>query len=198
MTDPEEFYDLHPMFNEYPLHELIIHPRIQKEGYRGAPHRDIFADAVRDSKNPLCYNGDIRTVEDYQRMCEEFPTVNRVMIGRGLLSNPMLVEWIREAETAEGVEKQGVAQGSIPEGEALAQNGVRILTQNERARLKNFHDKLYASYRAEIEGDINVLFKMKEFWAYFGAQFPEKEKCLKQIRKAGRLSEYEAAVRGIL
>lgn len=168
MEEPEEFYDLLPMFNEYPLHELIIHPRVKKEGYKGVPHWDVFAEAVKESRNPLCYNGDICTLDDYGRMKKAFPSIERLMIGRGLLANPLFAEQIR---------------GSAVHPEDIL-------------RLKGFHDKLYAAYRAEL-GDINVLFKMKEFWVYFGTQFPEKESSLKQIRKAGRLSVYEAAVRQV-
>lgn len=176
MEEPEEFFDLLPMFNEYSLHELIIHPRVKKEGYKGVPHWDVFAEAVKESRNPLCYNGDIRTLSDYRRMKEAFPPVGRLMIGRGLLANPMLAEQIKEYE--------------------VNTDAVLEITADV-ARLQNFHDKLYAAYRAEMQGDINVLFKMKEFWVHFGMQFPEKEKCLKQIRKADRLSIYEAAVRQI-
>lgn len=169
MEEPEEFPSLLSIFNEYPLHELIIHPRVKKEGYKGIPHWDVFAEAVKESRSPLCYNGDIRTLEDYRRMREAFPSVERLMIGRGLLANPLLAEQIGGS---------AVCPEDIP-------------------RLKGFHDKLYAAYRMELQGDVNVLFKMKEFWVHFGTQFPEKESSLKQIRKASRLSAYEAAVRQI-
>lgn len=182
MEEPEEFYELLPMFNEYPLYELIIHPRVKTEGYKGVPHWDIFETAVRESKNPLCYNGDIRTLDDYKRMREVFPSVERLMIGRGLLANPMLAERIKSYEAGE--------TDAVDFNKDFA-------CFNGTVRLKEFHDKLYASYLAEIQGDINVLFKMKEFWVYFGEQFPEQEKCLKQIKKANKRSNYETAVRQI-
>jgi len=70
--------------------ELIIHPRIQKDFYKNEPRLDAFAKAVDGISVPLCYNGDINTVEDYKRITERFPGVDRIMIGRGLLAAPGL------------------------------------------------------------------------------------------------------------
>ncbi len=93
--EPEEFQALLQLFNEYPIQELIIHPRTRQEFYRGRAHRDIFAYAYKHSKNPLCYNGDINTVEDYQQLCRKFPKLQSVMIGRGLIADPGLVSRIQ-------------------------------------------------------------------------------------------------------
>ena len=57
---------------------------------------------MEHSKNPLCYNGDITTVEEYERFCERFPTIEAIMIGRGLIANPGLV---REIQTGEKMQK---------------------------------------------------------------------------------------------
>ena len=37
MEDPEEFETILPIYNKYPLKELIIHPRVQKEFYKNTP-----------------------------------------------------------------------------------------------------------------------------------------------------------------
>ena len=63
----------------------------------------MFEYAVEHSKNPLCYNGDITTVEEYERFCERFPTIDAIMIGRGLIANPGLV---REIQTGEKMQKE--------------------------------------------------------------------------------------------
>lgn len=65
MDHPEEFYELVDIFNKYPIKELIIHPRTQKDYYQNKPNLKIFKDALALSKNPVCYNGDIFTVKDY-------------------------------------------------------------------------------------------------------------------------------------
>lgn len=93
--EPEEFQALLQLLNEYPMQELIIHPRTRSEFYRGHVHREVFAYAYEHSKNPLCYNGDINTVEDYQALCRDFPNLQSVMIGRGLIADPGLVSRIQ-------------------------------------------------------------------------------------------------------
>lgn len=92
---PEDFRKIMKIYNQYPIYELTIHPRIQKDFYKNTPNWDVFAEALAMSKNPVCYNGDINTVEDYGRFCERFPMVEQIMIGRGLLANPGLVREIR-------------------------------------------------------------------------------------------------------
>lgn len=98
--DPSEFRAILSVYNHYPIHELTIHPRVGKDFYRGKPDLDAFEEALEKSMNPVCYNGDINTVEDYERFCERFPTVDRIMIGRGLIANPGLV---REIQTGQAV-----------------------------------------------------------------------------------------------
>ena len=67
MDEPEGFLHLLEIFNRYPLHELIIHPRVLKDYYDNTPNWEMFGEAVHKSRNPVCYNGDIFTVEDYRR-----------------------------------------------------------------------------------------------------------------------------------
>lgn len=162
--EPEEFYQLLEIYNKYPMEELIIHARVQKDFYKNKPNKDMFAEAVRTSKNPICYNGDIFTVDDYRVLVEQFPEVDKVMLGRGLIANPGLV------------------------CEILGQDNT------DRIVLKRFHDKVYQDYIELFKGDKNALFKMKEIWYYMGNLFKECDKSLKRIKKAQKFSEYEDAV----
>lgn len=57
--DQEEFEELLDIYNQYPLEELILHPRVQQDYYKNKPDWTTFAYACRNSKNPLVYNGDI-------------------------------------------------------------------------------------------------------------------------------------------
>ena len=97
----EEFQQILDIYNQYPVHELTIHPRVQKDFYKNRPDWEVFAEALAASKNPVCYNGDINTLEDYHRFCERFPSVERIMIGRGLIANPGLVREIRTGQETE-------------------------------------------------------------------------------------------------
>lgn len=88
LTEPEEFPALLEVFNRYPIRELTIHSRVRKQFYQGDVHLDMFRYAVRESKNPLCYNGDLFSMQDIANITGEFPQVNAVMLGRGLAADP--------------------------------------------------------------------------------------------------------------
>ncbi|MCI8268531.1 MAG: tRNA-dihydrouridine synthase family protein [Lachnospiraceae bacterium] len=168
-SDPAEFSELLRIFNRYPLERLIIHPRVQTDFYRNHPNWGEFERAVKESENPLCYNGDIFTPEDYTAFKRAFPKVDTIMLGRGLLKNPGLAE-------------------------DLKANAECVREYPRQQRLKNFHAEILAGYREAIPGDRNVLFKMKELWSYLGELFEGGERPLKQIKKAGRMEDYIAAV----
>ena len=89
--DPEEFEDLMRIFNRYPVKRLIVHPRVQKDFYKNTPRLDSFELAVRESKNPICYNGDMFCREDAGKIMERFPEIDCLMFGRGMLIDPGLV-----------------------------------------------------------------------------------------------------------
>jgi tRNA-dihydrouridine synthase len=85
--EPEEFPRLLEIYNQYPIVELTVHPRVRKQFYSGDVDMEQFRYAASNSKNPLCYNGDIVSLADAERM----ETVDAVMIGRGLIANPGMV-----------------------------------------------------------------------------------------------------------
>ncbi|MGB4658175.1 MAG: tRNA-dihydrouridine synthase family protein [Mobilitalea sp.] len=161
---PEEFYELIDIFNKYPVKELIIHPRIQKDFYKNKPNTKVFGDALSLSKNPVCYNGDLVTVEDYKKFVMDFPDVNSIMFGRGLIANPGLI------------------------GDIKNENKFDIKL------LKEFHDMIYEGYKSIYFGDRPVLCKMKELWFYMMDAFSNNAKYAKKIKKAERLSDYDAVI----
>ena len=65
---------------------MIIHPRTQKDFYGNKPNLEVFKDALSLSVNPVCYNGDIFTNNDYIGLTKAFPKINTIMIGRGYIS----------------------------------------------------------------------------------------------------------------
>lgn len=165
--EPEEFYELIEIFNKYPIEELIIHPRIQRDFYKNKPNMDIFKSAVSLSKNPVVYNGDLFTAFDYQMFSMDYPEVDTVMIGRGLLINPGLIDVI----------KQG--------------------NKTDKYRVKAFHDQIYSDYQKILYGEKNVLFRMKDLWYYLILLFTNNEKYAKNIKKSQRLSDYEMTVENL-
>ncbi len=87
----EEFPALLEIYNRYPIKELTIHPRVRKQFYTGDVNWEAFAFAVSNSKNPLCYNGDILSLSQAEAVQEAYPSVEAVMIGRGLIGCPWML-----------------------------------------------------------------------------------------------------------
>ncbi len=88
LEDAKEFPEILEILNRYPIRELTIHPRVRKQFYSGPVDRDMFRYATENSKNPLCYNGDLNTVSDIAAFSKNFPRIDAVMLGRGLVADP--------------------------------------------------------------------------------------------------------------
>lgn len=88
LESEEEFPRLLEIFNKYPIRELTVHPRARKDFYNSPIREEAFRYALPHSKVPLCYNGDLCSMEDIARFREKCPTVGSVMIGRGLIGDP--------------------------------------------------------------------------------------------------------------
>ena len=91
IENSEEFPKILEIYNRYPIIELTIHPRVRKQFYNGTVDMEMFRYAAQNSRNPLCYNGDITSVAQINKLQLEFPMVESVMIGRGLVADPGLL-----------------------------------------------------------------------------------------------------------
>ncbi len=161
---PEEFYELIKIYNKYPLEELIIHPRTQKDFYGNKPNLEVFKDALSLSASQVCYNGDIFNVDDYNKLIKTFPEVDTVMLGRGLLANPGLM------------------------------NEIKNNTFIDKKVLKDFHDEIFNTYREVFNEDRNAILRMKELWGYMIYIFSDNKKYAKKIKKSQKISDYNEAV----
>jgi len=101
LTDPAEFPRILEVYNQYPITELTIHPRVRKAFYKGPCNMDMFRHAVEHAKIPLCYNGDVCSLEDVAAIETEFSQVRSVMVGRALVGNPGLFSGGTKPETLE-------------------------------------------------------------------------------------------------
>lgn len=185
MRDTDEAARLMEIYNRYPICELIIHPRLQSELYKGKPHRDVFLDMLRESRHPVCYNGDICSPEDLEtlRACmtdtgayigkpsENIAPVEEerdraglqaVMIGRGFLRRPGLIRELRGGEAA------------------------------SPAELEQFHDRLLEAYIRDLSPK-DAMFRMKELWAYMKDSFPGADRYVKRLLKTKEIMAYRAA-----
>lgn len=166
IEEPEEFDRLLSIYNRFPLKELIIHPRVLKDFYKYTPRMEAFRNAFANSAAPVCYNGDIVDRESYERLTAAYPALDAVMIGRGLLADPFLIETLS--------------------GQAGTES-----RRTQIERLSAFHQQILEGYCQTMSGDKNVLFKMKELWTHLIHFDPEWEPYIKKIRKAQRLGEYK-------
>ena len=160
MESAEEFGDLLAIFNEYPIHELIVHPRVRSQFYRGLPDLDAFAQALAESRAPVVYNGNVFTQHDFNDLTRRFPTLQQVMLGRGLVANPALA---RPLAGGAGLTKE---------------------------QLADFHRAVLDYTRRSVSGEKDVVYRMKEQWNYWSHLFDDHKKPLKAIRKATRLDAY--------
>ena len=173
MYEAKEFENILQVYNRYPISMLIVHPRTREMMYKGKPDLDAFKYALNHSTNPLCYNGDINNVEDYNLILEELKKdapeikLNNFMLGRGLIGNPNLINEIKGGES---------------------------LTIEQ---LKKYHDKLYIEFEKIMKSDLHLLYKMKEYWNYMSWNFTDQHKCLKLIRKSQNIYKYHKAVETI-
>ena len=93
-----EWDDILEVYKKYPIEELIIHPRLRNEFYKGEVHKDAFDKAVNILPGiKLCFNGDITDIESFNSIKYDVP----VMIGRGLVMNPNLANDIKSGEKGE-------------------------------------------------------------------------------------------------
>lgn len=168
IRDEAEWEEILKIYEKYPIAELIVHTRLQQDFYK-LPARPHTFPAARRLGIPLCYNGDIDSPAAQRAVLQADPAIDRIMLGRGIIANPELPEALT------GTPKR------------------------DKERLLHFLTEICDRYLREMSGgDRNTLYKLKELWVYLGSQFADADKYLKQIKKATRLSEYEAAMHALI
>ena len=167
MESVDEWEKLLTIYGKYPLKELIVHPRLQKEFYNGTPHAEAFRKAQEILPLlPLCYNGDIVSKASYDAITDTLKTVECIMLGRGVLANPTLPITLN------------------------TQNSETSPNAEDLQRFRAFHDEILEGYREIMSGDQPVLFRMKELWTYMRRYPGLTDRQLKQIQKSKRIDEY--------
>lgn len=92
------------------------------------------------------------------------PSISSCMIGRGAITQPSI---FREL------------------------NGGDAITRTE---LKEFHDRMLSSFRADGLSDYFTICRMKELWRYWSCKFPECKKELKALNKSKSYADYVSSV----
>ena len=128
IENPEEFPAILEIFNQYPIKELTVHPRVRKQFYDGGVYMDQFDFAVQESKNPLCYNGDILTLDQAEEIGRKYPSVEAVMIGRGLIADPGMLSAGTDVKALKGFMDELMAVYTVEFGGA--RNAIFRLKEN--------------------------------------------------------------------
>lgn len=171
LKNPEDILLLIPIFNLFELEELIIHPRTGAQMYEGEVDLAIFGQCLDLSRHRIVYNGDIDSARKLEMLSKRFKTVDRWMIGRGLLENPFLAEEIKFN---------------------------RVRSYDEKIRvIREFHDRLFAEYLEMLSGPSHIVNRMKEIWKYMGGFFENRKKIQKRIWKTHHRDNYVDVVNKI-
>ncbi|MEA1875279.1 MAG: tRNA-dihydrouridine synthase family protein [Bacteroidota bacterium] len=171
LEDPHDLEKILPVLNRFSLEEIIIHPRIGKQLYKGKANRDVFEHLLPYSNHSVAYNGDLTDLADVQACQNRFPEVKHFMIGRALIANPFMAEDL---------------------------TGLEMSAESKIERFKKFHDSLAEEYLSALSGPSHLLNKMRGFWEYFSLSFTNSHKVFKRIKKATSLEKYYSAVSTIL
>ena len=164
---PEEFAAILEIYSRYPISELTIHPRVMKQLYRGQADREAFAAYLPACTAPVCYNGDVTTVDDLRALEAAFPGLSGIMVGRGLIADPALL-------------RKAVG------GPAAS-----------REELRGYHDELYHGYTEAFGMASCAVSRMKAHWFYLIHLFNGADALEKPLRKAREGWEYETVVNQI-
>lgn len=174
----EEWPRLLALYQKYPLTELIIHPRIQKDYYKNIPRRAAFELALDNSPFPVTYNGDLFSRADIDAFSAACPDANRVMLGRGLICNPWLTGGtpnIHDLEQFHGELYEGYLQIMYGDGPTLCKmKGVWVyLIQSFTNYEKYWKIIRKTRHLNEYTSTVNALFH-NEDWVPNTRYSPEK------------------------
>ena len=161
---PDEILSVIPVLNSYPLKNIIIHARTADMMYRGRVNINAFKEALNISRHPVIYNGDITHYDDIKLLSSVSSEVSGWMLGRGLLTNPFLVEEIN-------------FNSELPSDIKLA-------------RLKKFLEELLDAYMSVLQSPAHVLDHMHGIWSYISLHFENGKKIEKRIKKTAGINHY--------
>ena len=148
------------VFNRYPLHEVMIHPRTAKQKYNGSVNHDAFHSACKALDHQVVYSGDLFSKEAFDHAVKRHPYINKWMFGRGILWDPYLLQKIR--------------------GENFSVNP---------AQKNEFLLSLVDLYRRKGLSDHIILTKIKTILFYFGVGFGYPRSVIRGFRKSRKVDD---------
>ena len=145
---------------------LTVHARTKVDGYSAPVRWEALAPLREALTIPLIANGDIRSLDDYQR-CVAVSGCVDVMLGRGAINDPSLARQIKQSQHGEAVEPMGWVD--------ICNLLLATCEQMERTNLKK-----------------NVLMRVKQWLAMLRKQHPQGLQVFEKIRRLKELEEVKA------
>jgi tRNA-dihydrouridine synthase len=88
-SDPQQVFELLPIYEDCRIDYLILHPRTVEQKYTGEADHALTAAVCQRTRLPVIANGDIKDAATAKRLLRETGAVG-LMLGRGALADPWL------------------------------------------------------------------------------------------------------------
>lgn len=137
LSEMEEFPEILNIYNRYPIKELTVHPRLRVDFYKHPVRMEGFRYALENSKNPICYNGNLCSRRDMEAFSDDYPQVEALMLGRGLIGDPGMLGGT-DVKTLETFYEELL--DAYTEAFGSARNAMFRLKENWRYLLLHFED----------------------------------------------------------
>lgn len=170
LESEDEIWKVLNILNQHKISEIIIHPRIARQMYKGIANRTIISTIIEKSANPIAYNGDILNTTDAEQIITENKQLTHLMIGRGLLYNPFLANELK---------------------------GTKTDAYQRRSKLQNFTENIAQQQLTRLQCAGHFLQKMTTYWEYWSQMFVNQHKIFKSIKKCHSTADYEYVTQNI-
>ncbi|MGB7326763.1 MAG: tRNA-dihydrouridine synthase family protein [Rubripirellula sp.] len=157
IDDQREVFSVLDAFDRASIDFLIVHSRTVKQKYKGLADHELSREIVQAVGMPVIANGDIRSVDDAQRVLKQTGAAG-LMLGRGAIADHTIFDRIRNQEP-------GNPSAEIKQKEVM-----------QRLR------RLLDGYEEIFHGDAQVMVKFKEVLTHIDD--PDLERLKKRLKKA--------------
>ena len=125
---------------------------------------DVFEKTLPLINHKVCYNGELLIPDDCKKIETSYPSIQSLMIGRGVVKNPALISQIKGGKAA------------------------------DKATLQAFHDTLFHGYCVTFQSEQCAMLRMKEFWNNMILLFADNQKYMKLIHKSKDPMKYRQII----
>ncbi len=164
--DPEQIFDVLPVFEDCGVDFIVLHPRTVVQKYAGEADHAITARVVAGTPLPVIANGDLFTSERARQVARQTGAAG-LMLGRGAIADPWLFPRIR--------------------CHVASPNATEYLHQ-----MTVYFNRLSERYMQLFCGERQVLSKLKNVLDAFVD--PALQPLIKKLRRCKQLSQFHAVL----